>query len=151
MGIYFPGPRTMGLIVWSGLGSFASEVSLLIFLQHTWMCITHSVSPCLSMSLRVSMPLWASLRLYPFLCIWMNVASLNPWLLDFYLAWFSENSGWLLFFSQVVIFVLVMWGAKVCLSTPPSWPLSFILNQAKNLGSISVMTITGYKNLANLI
>ena len=56
-----------------------------------------------------SEPFPTSLHLYP---IWMNVASFNPWLLEFRIAWFSEESGWYLFCSLVVIFAVVMQGVK---------------------------------------
>ena len=70
---------------WSGLGlgSLAPEVSLPIVIYHMWIrdcpfCI--SVPLCLFLSV-------------PLLPGWVNVASLNPWLLDFHSAHFSDGSG----------------------------------------------------------
>ena len=50
----------------------------------------------------------------------MNVASLILWLSNFHTARFSEDSGWYLFYSLVVIFAVVVWGGKLCLPIPPS-------------------------------
>ena len=109
---------------WSGLGlgSLAPEVSLPIFSHHTWMwgCPSHisvplSASPPHHISPRISMS-------PPFLSIWVNMSSFNPWLSDFHKAQFSYNSGWYLFCSLVVIFAIVVWGGKVYLPMPPSLP-----------------------------
>ena len=50
-----------------------------------------------------------------------NVTSLIPWLSDFHRAQFSDDSGWQLFCSLVVIFAVVVWGGELCLPMPPSW------------------------------
>ena len=50
------------------------------------------------------------------LLIWMNVASLIPWLSGLYTAQFVDDSGLLLFFSLVV---MVVRGGKLYLPTPP--------------------------------
>ena len=60
--------------------------------------------------LRASLPISMSLPLLP---IWMNVASLNPWLLDFHTAWFSGGSGCYMFWGLVEIFSVVVEGGKV--------------------------------------
>ena len=86
------------------------------FLSTTHECgTTHS-----STSLSHSMTL-------PLLPIWMNVASLNPWLSDFYTAGFSDNSGCYLFCSPVVIFSVVVWGGEAGFPMPPSWPEATVL------------------------
>ena len=79
------------------------------FLSTTHACGTAcSMSPCL----------FTSLCLLPF---WMNVASLIPWLSNFHIARFSDNSGWYLLYSWVVIFAVVVWRVKPCLPTLASW------------------------------
>ena len=88
MGTYLPGSGTLAWVVWCGAGSFVPKVSFLIFIHHT--CVWDHVF-CISMSL-------------PLLPIWMNVISLISWLSDFHTAQFSDNSGWYLFCSRVVIF-----------------------------------------------
>ena len=57
------------------------------------------------------------------LLVGMNVTSLNPWFSDFHTAQFSDSSGWYLFCSLIVIFAVAVQGGKLCLSTPPSWPV----------------------------
>ena len=85
-----------------GLGSLATEVSLPIFVHHTWMwdrpCPFHH-HHCLSVPHLLSSPLYPIFASLPVLPIWMTVASLNLWLLDFHTVWFSDSSGWLLRFS----------------------------------------------------
>ena len=63
-----------------GLGSFAPEVSLLIFIFDECGTAHSDASPRYT----------TSPHLLP---VWMNVASLNPWLLDFHAALFSDGSG----------------------------------------------------------
>ena len=106
IGTYLPGTGTLGWGIWVGLRSLAPEISLPIFIHHTW------VWDCLFL-LSVSPPL---------LPIWMNVTSLIPWLSDFLIAQFSDSSGWQLFCSLVVIFSVFVQGDKPCLPVPPSWP-----------------------------
>ena len=121
MGTYLPGTGTLGWVVWSGAGSLALRVLLPDFyLPHVDVgapifcpcsSLSHSAmllctSPALHTSLRIS----ASPPLLP---VWMNVASLNPCLSDFHTAQFSDYSGWYLFCSLVVIFVVV-WEGEAC-------------------------------------
>ena len=113
--------------VWSGLGlgSLASKVSLPIFYPpHVNVGLPVPppsppplyATPCLC----TSPPVSTSLLLLP---IWMNVASLNPWLLVFHTAWFSDGSGCYLFWGLVVILSVVVRGrGEACLPIPPSWP-----------------------------
>ena len=75
---------------------------------------THSTSLCLCASPHIS----ASLLL---LLIYTNVVSLIPWLLDSHTTQFSDNSGWYLFCSLVVIFAVVVEGAEPCLPVSPYW------------------------------
>ena len=56
------------------------------------------------------------------LLIQMNVFTLTPWLSDFHTVWFSGSSGYFFVFKFVVVLLLVVWGGKMCLLTPPSWP-----------------------------
>ena len=58
----------------------------------------------------------------PLLPVWMNVTSLNSWLSDFHTARFSDESGWYLCYSLVVIFAVVVHGGEAYLPIPPSWP-----------------------------
>ena len=114
-GIYLPSVGT-GL----GLGSLAPKVSLLIFTHHTWMW--HCPCPIcshLSVPHLISSPLP---HLRPLLRVWMNVASLNPWLLNLHTVWFSDSSGCYLFWDLVVILFVVVQGGEECLPTPLSCP-----------------------------
>ena len=72
---------------------------------------------CGSVPLCTSPPLSQSPPLLP---AWMNVASLNPWLLDFHTVRFSDDSGWYFFCTLDVIFSVVVQGGETCLPTPPS-------------------------------
>ena len=68
----------------------------------------------------ISLPLCPFLS-PPLLPVWMNVASLNSWLLDFHTVWFSESSGCSLFWGLVVILSVVARRGQTCLATPPCW------------------------------
>ena len=70
MGTYLPGTGTLALVVWCWAG-----IPPVFYPPHV-------VVGLLTCS--------ASLPLLP---VWMNVASLNPWLLDFCMAQFSDESG----------------------------------------------------------
>ena len=76
----------------------------------------------------VGLPIPPPLHASQYLCIsvlpavWINVASLNPWLSDFHTAQFSDESGRYLFCSLVVIFAVVVHGGKAYLTEPPSRP-----------------------------
>ena len=120
MGTYLPGTETLGWVVWSGTG-----------IPRSWGTPDDFYQPHVDVGLPVPdftpfcatpppLPLHGSVHL-PLLPIWMNVASLNPWLL--YQAQFSDNSGWYLFCSLVVFLTIVVRGGKACLPTLPSWPV----------------------------
>ena len=114
-----------------GLGSLTPKVSLPFF------CLLHvDVGP----PVPISMPLCTTLLLHasppistspPLLPIWLNVASLNSWFLEFNIAQFSDNCGWYFFCSMAVFFCysyVWRWGM---LPIPPSWlevPYSIYLN-----------------------
>ena len=110
--------------VWSslGLGSLAPKVSLPIFIHHTWMWdypLYKTPPPlCATPGLQTSLPISASPPLLP---TWVNAASLNPWLSDYHIAWFSNGSGCYLFWGLDVILSVVTWGGEACLPTSPSW------------------------------
>ena len=111
MGTYLHGAGALGWVVWDGSGiPYSWGISPI--LPTTYACeTTYS-------HLDTSSWLYSSLPLLP---IWLKVASLNPWLLDFHTAWFSENSGWYLFCSVAVFFTIVVCVGEACLP-PPSWP-----------------------------
>ena len=88
MGTYLPG--TLSWVVWSGAGIPRSRgIPPNFHPRHMDVRLLHST------------PLHMSLPLLP---VWMNVASLNPWLSDFHTAWFSNDSEWFLFCSLVSFF-----------------------------------------------
>ena len=96
VGDYLPGAGTLGCVVWPGAGIAGSQgIPPDFYLPR--------VNVGLSIPLLLQLPLHATLPLrpvsvtQPLLCIWMNVASLNPWLLDFHTARFSDGSGCYLF------------------------------------------------------
>ena len=101
------------------------------FLSTTHECGAASAcfAACLSMPHWVSLPLCTisvSPPLPPPLIVSMNVASLNPWLLDFHTVRFSDGSGCYLFWDLVVILFVVVWEGRAFLPMPPSWPEVFI-------------------------
>ena len=81
------------------------------FYPSQFLSITHECGTTYSAT---SPHLSVSLSLLP---IWVNATSLNPWLLDFHTARFSDESGLYLLCSLVVIFDVVVWRGKACLST----------------------------------
>ena len=83
MGLYFPGTGTMGCAVWPGAGITAPKVSLLIFTHHT----TQEFGTATPHPLHLGSPA------PPLLPFWMNMASLNTWLLHFHMVQFSGISG----------------------------------------------------------
>ena len=92
MGVYLPGAGTLGCVVWAGAGIACCQG-----IPPDFYPPYVNVRPFV---------LWATLRLCaslpvsvtpPLLPIWMNVASLNPWLSDFHRARFSDGSGYYLF------------------------------------------------------
>ena len=128
MGTYLPGSGSLGWAVsCRSVITHSQGIPPNFYLPHVdvgppsvpWLC----ASPCCASPHVTASP--------PLLPIWINVASLNPWLLDFHTVWFSYDSGWYLFYSLVVFFVVVVRGSKVCLSIPLSWVevhLSFSVN-----------------------
>ena len=103
-GIYFHDTWTWVCMAWSGAG-----------IPHSWGNPSHFYPPHLDMGwpvprLHNSPHLSVFLLLVP---LWMNVASLNPWLLDFHTAQLSDECGWYLFCGLVVIFAIVVWGWKL--------------------------------------
>ena len=131
MGTYLPSNGILGWVVWSGTG-----------IPCSWGIPPNFYPPSLKVGppfLHLSVPLciFTHLHLYSFpplhaslwvstsltfLHIWMNVPSLNRWLLDFHTAWFYDESEWYLFCSIVVIFAAVVQGEKACSPMLPSWP-----------------------------
>ena len=113
-----------------GLVFLTPEVSLLIFIT-TCECGTFCSFPDTS-SLRHTLLCFCTFLPVstnpPFLPIWMNVASLNPWLSDFHTAHFFDSSRCYLFWDLVVILSMVAWGGKACLSMPPYWPQVSLLS-----------------------
>ena len=107
--------------MWSGLrlGSFASEISLLIFIHHTriWDCPFH----CLSTPHCVSIPLC------PSLCLCPSYPSGWMWLLcflDFHTVQFSDGLGCYLLWDLVELFSVVVRGGVGRHATPTPTPTS---------------------------
>ena len=90
MRLYFPGTRTLGCAVWSGAGFTCSQGIPSDLYSTTYECRT-VCSRCHCTA--TSHPLHSGSLCLPFLPIWMNLASLNPWLLDFHTVQFSGSSG----------------------------------------------------------
>ena len=120
--IYLHDTGTLGCVVWPEAGIALSKgippdfypphmnVGLPVPLLLPPLCTI----PCLCASPPASMTL-------PILPVWMNVASLNPWLLDFNTACFSDSSGCYLFWDIVVILFVIAWEGEACLPIPPFW------------------------------
>ena len=82
MGTYPPFTGPLGLVVWPGTGILHSQgIPLIVYLPNI----------DVGLPITVSTPLHP-LCIPPFLPIWINVASLNPWILDFHTAHFSDNT-----------------------------------------------------------
>ena len=77
MGIYLPGTGTLGYADWSGAGFAGSQGILPNFYP-----------PHVNVGPPILPPLHAIAHLHHFtlLPVWVNVASLNPWLSDFHTA-----------------------------------------------------------------
>ena len=109
--LYFPTLEPWG--VWSHSSVVplvsAGEYGIACFASH---CLAH----------RVLQPLPWCMSSPPLLSVWMNVSYLTPWLSDFHTVRFSVRSGCFFVFKFVVVLVLVVWGSKVYLPTPPPWP-----------------------------
>ena len=118
-----PFPTLEPWVAWSV--SLPSCSSWFIHMQ-MWDHLLHQPQPRLSWSSRrhyAMSPLRPSCLSLPLLPVWMNVSSLTPWLLDFHTVWFSGSSGYFFFvFKLVVVLLLVVWGSKMYLPTPSSWP-----------------------------
>ena len=69
--------------------------------------LTQSSSHCLAMGL-----LSPSCLSLPLLTVWMNISSLTPWLLDFYMIWISGSSGCFLFLNLSLSFFWLSREAK---------------------------------------
>ena len=94
--IYVPGAGNLGCAVWSGAGLNCSPDIPPDFSTTRECGTSHTYSATASTSLPHTTPLrlFSHLTLQP---IWMNVASLNPWLLDFHTVRFSDSTGCYLF------------------------------------------------------
>ena len=119
MGTYLHGAGTLGWVVWSRVGIppdfYLPHVDVGPPILHLHASLLHYKSLCLSTLLHL---LHISVS-PPLLPAWMNVAwLLEPLVVDFHTAQFSDNSGWYLFCSLVVISDVVVQGGKMCLPTP---------------------------------
>ena len=102
-----------------GLGLLAPKVSLPIFIHHMWMWVVFSTATIsITLHLQAFQPISVTLLPLP---VWVNVASLNPWLSDFHTAQFSWQF-WMLFWDLVVILSMVAQGGQAHLPMPSSWP-----------------------------
>ena len=113
MGIYFPSAGTRGCVVLPGTWIAGSQcITLDFYLLHVNVgpTIPWLPPPLCSILCEPVTPL--------LLCIWRNVASLNPW----FTAWFSDSSGFYLFWDLVLIPSTVVRGGKIFLPMAPSWP-----------------------------
>ena len=94
-GFIFPALELWALQSGLGLGSQASKVTLLIFIQNTAnvrLPVPQPRPPLpATLYLCTSPPVSTTPALLP---VWMNVASLYPWLSDFHAAQFPNRSGY---------------------------------------------------------
>ena len=118
----FPSTGTLGYAVWPGARIACSQsIPPNFYAPHV------NVGPFIPL-LPLLPPLWCHamssvLPSLPPLPIWMNMTSLNPWLLDFHTVHFSGSSSCFLFcfvLKLVVILLMVEQGGKACLPMPPS-------------------------------
>ena len=122
MGTYLPRAGTLGCAVQPGAGIAHSQGIPLNFYP-PYVNVGSSVPPPLPLS--APPHLFTSLTAFtvpPLLLIWINVASSNPWLLDFHTPRFSNGPGCYLFCDVLVILSMDAGEGKVCLPTPPSQP-----------------------------
>ena len=112
--LYLPGPGTLGCTVWSGAGIAGSPgippnsyQTHKIFIN--FMNVGVPVLPLLSLH-AASHPLCTGTLSLPLLPIWMNVASLKPWLSGVFVL------------RLAVILLAVVRGGEACLPMPPFWP-----------------------------
>ena len=106
MGIYLLGAGTLACAVWSWAGIVSSQDiphDFYLPLTTVELPVPILLPPCLSAPHYVSLPLCPCSTSLPLLPVWMNVASLNPWLLDFHTVLFSDCSGCYLLGNLVVI------------------------------------------------
>ena len=104
---------------WSslGLGSFASQWSIT-----ARECGTSPSVGCCFAATTLPSHVLSSLHFFP---VWMNVSSLNPWLLDFHTVQFSDSSVCFLFWNWLLILLLVVRGSRAYLLMPPcGWKFS---------------------------
>ena len=104
MRLLFPGAGTLGYAVWPGVGiacaqsippdSYPPRVNVGQFI----------LLPPLHAT---PYPLCPDSLALPLLPVWMNVASLNPWLLDFHTVRFSGSSECFLFGLVVILLMVV--------------------------------------------
>ena len=87
----FPGTRA--LQVWPG----AHSPGILNVGQPALLAAATASAPPCHYHTTSSLPQLSTL---PFLPVWMNVSSLNPWLSDFHTSWFSGSSGCFLFWGS---------------------------------------------------
>ena len=86
MGTYLSGARTLGWVIWIGAGASHSHG-----IPPNFYLPSVGVGPPI-LHLCASVPLHISVSL-PLLPVWMDVASLIPWLSDFHTAEFSDDFG----------------------------------------------------------
>ena len=121
MGFIFPSTGTLSCVVWPGAGISCPQDVSLIFIHHTWMwdCVFGELlllSHSHWLAVDTLCPLHPSSPFPPFLPVWMNIASLNPWLLDFNTVQFSCSSGCFSFWNQLSSFLWLCKEAKcICL------------------------------------
>ena len=118
MGIYFPGAGTLGCAVWPGAGiAHSQDIPPNLYPPHRYVGPPVPPSPiCTTPCFCIPPPMPVTTPPPP---VWMNVASLNPCLSDFYTALFSDGSGHYLFWGLVVILSVVLWGGEGGLPMPP--------------------------------
>ena len=96
------GTGSLGCAVWPGAGIACSQgIPPDFYLPHMNVGLPVPQLPlplCSTPHLLASVPISTTLPLLP---AWVNVASLNPWLSDFHIIWFSDGSGCYLFWGLV--------------------------------------------------
>ena len=111
------GARTMGCAFWPGVGITHSQG-----IPHHFYPAHMNAGPTVPLLLPFCPipPICPISETLPFLPIWMDMASLNPWLLDFHTAWFSDSFG-CCFWDLVLILSIVEWAGEESLPMFPSW------------------------------
>ena len=91
IGVYLPGARILGCVVWPGAGLNHSQgIPPSFYPPHVNVGIPIPLPPTLH---TIPCPLYPGCMIPPVLPVWMNAASLNLCLSDFYTAWFPDDSG----------------------------------------------------------